>query len=83
MPATLSFAGPKNGLPPVWTVYRRPRDRPDCSYFVRLHYGNEPQPDCAPFETLQTARHAIVEAGGSFCLGRKPDDDPVIVESWI
>lgn len=83
MPASLPYAGPKYGMPPIWQIHRAPDDRPDCAYVVRVHYGLRPEPDAVPFETLQAARSAIVEAGASYCLGRMAGDAPDLVESWI
>lgn len=75
--------GLKAGMPPIWTVHRRPRDMPDCAYVVRVYYGPDPEPNAVPFPNLQAARTAIVQAGGSYCLGRRQDADPDVVESWI
>jgi hypothetical protein len=33
------------------------------------------------YDTLEEARKDIPQ--GLYCLGRDPNDDPVIVESWI
>lgn len=75
--------GPFAGMPPLWTVYRRPRDQPDSEYYVRLWYGEKPTSDEEGFDTLEKARRRIAECGGTWCLARSEGDDPVIVEAWI
>jgi hypothetical protein len=70
----------------VWVVYDHPRDQPDF-YMVRqqrvtrdgniLHdqrsYG---------FRELEKARAWLMQQGLT-CLARHPDDDPVIIETWL
>ncbi len=69
----------------IWVIYRRPRDMPDREYVMRPHVvrGTESEPHWIYFiaPTLEQIRAHLPP--GACCLGRHPDDDPVIVESWI
>lgn len=70
----------------VWTIYWRPRDVPGAEYVVRGFnvVAGEAVPHSEHVEapTLDAARRALPPAADA-CLGRQPDDDPAIVESWI
>lgn len=70
----------------TWVIYENPLDHPD-EFVVRrwdVVAGN-PEPIPADEEvvvhTLGLARMAIPP--GSVCLGRRPDDDPAILEVWV
>ena len=69
---------------PVFTVTDHPTDFPDF-YVARLHLSL-PQPQPMPLtimdknlERLQTTMQAL----GLVKLDRSPEDDPVILETWI
>ena len=69
-------------FPPMWTVYDSPKDYPD-SIVVRLWWGETHEPHAWAFDTLIEARFMIENAGGCYRIPRQPDDDPVIVETWL
>lgn len=79
-PLTLEAA--RKVFPPMWVIYDHPSDFPN-DYVVRLCWGMFKEPDCAQFQTLIAAREYANENGGCFCIPRDPDDDPVIVETWL
>lgn len=65
---------------PVFTVYKNPRDFPG-KYVVRLFDGTRPMRLITIRDTLDEARATIPE--GFYCVQKSPDDDPVIVETWL
>lgn len=72
----------------IWTVYDHPADYPDM-YVARLFDvtgGGDPVPTGHTFAaaTLELVRAWIQQvAPGTVCLTRSPEDDPVIMESWL
>lgn len=70
----------------LWTVYDHPRDMPDS--FVARRYSIEadglPRADQLALSApdLATIRTTLAAAGLA-CLPRAPDDDPVILETWL
>ncbi|MGX9432311.1 MULTISPECIES: hypothetical protein [Bradyrhizobium] len=81
----------QRGRLPVWTIYDRPADFPDC-YVARMFEvvgGSEaPQPStvmlrtAGPNEGLEMLRDAF-ELAGLRCLPRSAGDQPQLVESWV
>lgn len=70
----------------VWTVFDHPSDWPE-NFVVRPHVvlrdGTvKPDPQVFLFDNLDDAREFLSEKGLT-CLARHPEDDPVIVETWI
>ena len=65
---------------PVFTVYKNVRDFPG-KYGVRLFDGTRPMRLITIRDTLDEARATIPE--GFYCVQKSPDDDPVIVETWL
>lgn len=71
----------------LWTIYNHPTDAPEpFGYAVReWHVGDEGGPHATSqvlfAMTLEDAR-ALVPPG-LFRLERDPNDDPVIVETWL
>lgn len=71
----------------IWVVYDKPSDYP--KYFVaRLHLadreGSRPTHQFILNQTLAGIREGIKRIDpGLFRLGRHPDDDPKIVETWV
>lgn len=70
----------------LWTIYESPADYP--GKFVVRKWGiiedcNEPIADkfCYIEDSLIAARERIPK--DRYNLGRQPNDDPVIVETWI
>jgi hypothetical protein len=69
----------------VWTIYRHPNDYP--GYWVmRAHevfLGGETRPYsfCFVASTLDAIRAKVPP--GTRCIGRGPEDDPAIYESWV
>ncbi len=73
----------------MWTIYRNPSDYPG-QYVVREWAVNEQGQRMASssplsiHERLEIVRLAIqYHAPGAVCLARQPEDDPVILETWI
>ena len=68
----------------IWTVYEKPRDWPEgwVTRCFRVGPGHHGEPGEAFFcTTLEDARKCIPP--GLYCMPRQPNDDPVIVETWI
>lgn len=68
-----------------WTIYQNPRDFPG-QYVTRrwVAVGGEPINDPEPLyvgQSLQAAREVI--PWDACCMNRQPDDDPVVLETWI
>lgn len=93
----MSFIGPRT-RPPLdspdttlcmWTVYRHPADYPDAWVVRRWRVRGErkpaaAEPDAKPWavaRSLEDARQTIPK--GLVCLNRTPEDDPVVVETWL
>lgn len=85
-------AKPEPPAPPVgahglslWTVYDRPSDFPNC-IVARRHEvtpdGHGPTGDLEFFTSLENVAERFA-AAGFVRLPRQPDDDPVIVETWL
>lgn len=72
-----------DGLP-MWTIYERPSDFPN-DFVVRRCVASadgvkfDLEAQTAP--TLEEARKLVPPF--LYNIGRKPDDDPVIVEVWV
>jgi hypothetical protein len=70
----------------IWTIYCRPSDLPDFAFVARPHVV---EGGCAPyalqqFETGATLGEVRAKLpAGLTRLDRHPDDDPVIVETWL
>lgn len=70
----------------LWTIYDRPRDHPD-KVVVRGHDvipkgGVRARAEAALFDNVEAARAWAIKHG-LWCLGRMPEDEAQIVESWI
>ncbi len=70
----------------IWVVYDHPSDYPDC-FVVRCQYAQRDgtircDPEVHSFNKLESAR-AWCAQKGLIRVERFPDDDPVIVESWL
>jgi len=70
----------KAAFPPIFTIYRNPRDFFPGRTVVRAWYGNVPSPAFLVLDSVDDARAVL---RGLYCLGRFDNDDPAIVESWI
>lgn len=68
----------------MWVVYDRPKDYPD-GYIARRHEAHPgyslPTGDTMTSETLDGLRAKL--APGRARFPREPNDDPVIVETWV
>jgi hypothetical protein len=65
----------------LWTVYDRPADFPGL-YVARKFTLNGPTSDVMAYPSLEPLREVLRHKG--LCpIPRSPDDDPVIIESWI
>lgn len=77
--------GLKTPLLGVWTVYRRPRDYP-AGFVVRMHQvyadGTHAPTSLAYFgPDLASVRAQLPR--GLHNVGRRPEDEAQIVESWL
>lgn len=72
------------------TIYQNPSDMPGCYVmrgWVAMDDGevaSSPEATIGPIEPVVLAymRRTLAEQG-RVNIGRRPDDDPVIVETWI
>lgn len=74
---------------PMWVVYHRPSDQPGVEYLARKWVvngaGYKPTSSIViaggdkPLDRLRS----LLQMRGLTCIGRKADDDPVIVEVWL
>ena len=64
----------------IWAIYDHPADFPD-SYVARRFEYDKPTATIIK-GTLPRLRKAF-RLCGLHCLTRSPDDDPVIVETWL
>lgn len=73
-----------NGTLAIWTVYKHPKDYPN-DYVARKHtigaFGSHPSVEMFAADTLEEIR-ALIPLG-LVCLGRAPDDEAQIVETWL
>jgi len=76
------FDPPEDGLPPIWTIYDHPKDFPDC-IVVHVFYGPKATDKINTFPNLEEARRYVLSRGAAHNMLRWPEDDPVIIESWI
>jgi len=70
----------------VWVIYDHPRDQPDW-YIVRRQQPTttgtiQHESRAYGFHDLEKARAWLAQQGLTR-LDRHPDDDPVIVETWL
>jgi hypothetical protein len=70
----------------LWTVYDHPRDFPR-HVVARAHAVFPDGPRAAAigclYDTLAEARHDMWTNGLNMPLARHPEDDEVIVETWV
>ena len=69
---------------PIFTVYFSPKDFPG-KYVVRLFDADKPLRLITVSDTLEQARATIPQGPplGFAHMTRSPEDDPVIVETWL
>jgi hypothetical protein len=70
----------------MWTIYAHPADFPDVEFVVRGWivgpHGTLTDSGALGFaHTLDEARNIV--PAGLVRMERSPDDDPVVVETWI
>ena len=70
----------------MWTVYEHPRDYPD--KFVARRFdvdadGPEPSASIIVAPDLNTLRKILRYELHLVCITRSPEDDQVIVETWL
>jgi hypothetical protein len=70
-----------NNIPPIWTVYKQPRDYPN-SYVARLWHGEKPTDSIVVAPDLESLRELLAEMNLT-PIPRWADDDPCIVEVWL
>lgn len=68
----------------MWTIYHGTSDYPEL-YVTRefkiTMEGPIPEQVCSLSSDLEHARKHVPE--GCVCIGRSPEDDPTIVETWV
>jgi len=68
---------------PIYTVYAHPSDYPE-EFVVRRWSARTQQPDPEPCFRAATLEGVRAQLPPDLTrLSRHPDDDPVIVETWI
>jgi len=70
----------------LWTIYKHPKDFPD-SYVARQFevtpdQGARPTASIVIASSLEFLREQMMDMG-LVKLARSPEDDPVIVETWL
>ncbi len=65
----------------MFVVYDHPKDYP-AHFVVRRFEYDRPTDDVQLFASLHDLRLMMMYRGLS-CLTRNPEDDPVIVETWL
>jgi hypothetical protein len=65
---------------PLWTIYARPRDFPQ-GFVARLFLDGGATTKTLTAPSLAAIRGLLPR--GLTCLARSPQDDPVIVETWL
>ena len=72
----------------IWTIYKNPSDFPG-KFVARRFEGDKPTNDHYANENVDTVRKWIHKDAGNRGQGsphrleRQPNDDPVILESWV
>lgn len=72
----------------IYTVYNKPKDYPEIPYVVR-RFAIEPggnvtaEKDIYHINTELDSVRTFLTRLGLINLGRQPDDEPHIVESWV
>lgn len=71
---------------PIWTIYEKPSDFPE-DFVVRRHVSYPGKVVADPNIAMQSRGlenlREILQRQGLTCIGRQPDDEPCIVESWV
>lgn len=67
-------------FPPIWVIYRAPRDFPR-HWVIRVWYGETPEPIACVCDTIGEARECV--PWGSVKLALHQEDDAAIFETWI
>jgi hypothetical protein len=71
--------------PHIYTIFEHPKDAPG-SFVVRRFTAEDGRVRTSPwrylYESLEDARASLISRG-LHNVGRKDEDDPVIVESWL
>lgn len=69
----------------LWTIYDHPSDYPS-GFIARLHLVVDgtggPTPKVFACDQLEPLREQM-RTMGLTCITRSPEDDPVIVETWL
>lgn len=77
----MTMTGQGGGSLDIWTVYDSPKDLR--GWFVARRFTLDgPTPDVITTRTVDEVRD-VMRRMGLTCIPRSPEDDPVIVESWI
>lgn len=68
----------------IWTVYQHPKDFPEHFVARKFNY-DQPTDITLVAERLENLRHILKRIRGGYLvnIGRNPEDDPAIVESWL
>ena len=68
-----------------WTIYDHPKDYPD-GYVLRAQFimkDNSVRPDAIAWYADHPDKLRAIVPRDKVCLMRMPEDDPVILETWI
>jgi hypothetical protein len=71
----------KNGLS-IWVIYKHPRDYPD-KYIARLWRNDQATSSVMIADDIERLRDVLQFEMGLVKLMPTPQDDPVIIESWL
>lgn len=66
----------------IWVVYKHPKDYPQ-SYVARKFEGEQPTPSIIVADDIEKLRDVLQFQMGLVKLMRRPEDDPVIMETWL
>ena len=68
----------------MYTLYHRPADHPLIPIVIRVYtVTRNGEVTLARWYAGSLAAARLMLPPGLHCLGRQPDDDPVIVETWV
>jgi hypothetical protein len=66
----------------IWYIYDAPKN-PRGRYVARKFVGGKPTDLAVAHNELDRLRKLLIGAGYTYCVARRPTDDPVIVEAWL
>jgi hypothetical protein len=67
----------------IWTVYDHPRDYPR-NFVARKFINDKPTNNIIQGLSLDEVRKKILDINPNLtCFTRQPNDDPIILETWL